>query len=202
MPNIVRTIDDQAQSLANYLPGGHLFRGKNFQNSNFRKLLVGLAGELFTADEYIRSYSQEILPDQTVLLLEEWESVLGIPDDCFLGTGSIDERRTHVLVKLASLGLQTTQDFIDLADLFGVTITVTPGSDFFSFSQFPVIFPFPFFGSAEESRFNIVVEFIIQETSKFTFFFPYTFGDALLTILECLFNKLKPANCVITFKQV
>ena len=202
MVTIVRTVDGQAQSLANYLPGGKLFSIKNIQNSNFRKLLVGLAGELFTADGYIRSYSQEILPDEAVLFIDEWEKALGIPDDCFSGTGTLDDRRKHILVKLASLGIQTADDFVDLAALFGVTITVTPGSDFYSFAQFPVEFPFPFFGSEEESRFNIVVEFTIQDSAKFTFFFPYTFGDALLQILECLFNKLKPANCTITFKQV
>lgn len=198
MVTIVRTINEQAQSLANYMPGGKLFRIKNFQNSNFRKLLTGLAGELFTADGYLRSYSQEILPDQTVLFIDEWEKAVGIPDDCFSGTGSIDERRTHVLVKLASLGVQTAQDFEDLATLFGISVSVTPGYDH---TVFPLTFPILLM-DAVDSMYTIVITFSVTINAQFILTFPITFGDPIIGILECLYGKLKPANCQLIFVQV
>lgn len=198
MPTIVRTIDGQAQSLANYMPGGKLFKTKNFQDSNFRKLLRGLASELFTADGYLRSYSQEILPDQTVLFIDEWEKALGIPDDCFPGTGDIDERRTHVLVKLASLGVQTQQDFIDLADLFGITVSIDPG---ITHAQFPYTFPMLLLDQTS-ARFTILVTFTVTIFNEFPLTFPFSFGDPTIGILECLFSKLKPANCDLIFLEV
>jgi hypothetical protein len=32
--------------------------------------------------------------------------------------------------------------------------------------------------------------------------FPFSFGDAIITILECLFRRLRPANCDVLFIQV
>jgi len=194
---LLRTIEDQAQSLANYLPGGRVFTPKNDPNSNLRAVLRGMASELFTADGYIRTYQQEIIPDETVLFIDEWERAVGIPDSCFKGTGTIDERRLHVLVKLASLGVQTAQDFIDLAALFGVTITVTAGS---TSGGFPMTFPIRLFGPA--AYFTIIVQFTVESIERFPLTYPITFGDETIGLLECLFTKLKPANCDLIFEQV
>lgn len=191
-------VDRHTQALADYLPNGRLFEAKNIGDSNFRQLLRGIAGELFTAQGYLKTLDQEYIPDQTVLFLDEWERALGIPGDCFSGTGSNDERRRDILVKLASLGIQTEEDFVMLAEMFGVAVTVTPGLDEI---QFPLIFPVLMFSTKSEARFSIVVEFTVLDTSRFPLVFPFQFGDDAIAILECLFNKLKPSNCNIIFQQ-
>lgn len=193
-----RDVEQYTDSLAAYLPGGELFASKSIQSSNFRKLLRGMAGELFRANGLLRDYSIELLPDQTNKFLSEWESTLGIPDSCFAGTGSNDERRRDVLVKLAALGVQTDQDFVDLAELFGVALTVTPGLEEI---QFPLVFPVLMFTTETDARFTIVVEFTVQAANRFPFTFPVLFGSGEIAILECLFTKLKPANCNIVFQQ-
>ena len=195
----LRTLEEQAQSLANYLPGGKLFNSANIHNSNFRKLIRGLAGELVTADGNVRLYQQEILPDETVLFIDEWEQAVGIPDSCFPGTGDLDERRLHVLIKLASLGVQTAQDFIDLAALFGIVITVRSGH---INGVFPMVFPWIFFDSEKTAHLTIIVTCTVQEANRYAFTFPFLFGDNVIFILECLFRKLIPANCDIIFEQV
>lgn len=194
---LLRTIEEQAQSLANYLPGGRVFAPKNDADSNLRKLLRGMAAELYKADGYIRTYQQEIVPDETVLFIDEWERAVGIPDDCFPGTGSIDTRRLHVLVKLASLGVQTEQDFIDLAALFGVTVTIEQGS---TQGGFPMTFPILLLGPA--AYFTILVRYSDVSAARFPLTYPITFGAEAIGIIECLFTKLKPANCDIIFEQV
>lgn len=194
---LLRTIQEQAQSLANYLPGGDVFKAKNISTTNLRKFLVGLSGELVTSDGYLRSYSEEIIPDKTVLFINEWEKALGIPDDCFSATGSLNERRTHILIKLASLGVQTSQDFIDLAALFGLVITISSGS---SLSIFPFTFPLQFL-TAQQTKFTIVVNFNVIVSNTFPQIFPITFGDSIIPILQCLFSKLKPANVSLVFLQ-
>lgn len=193
-----RDIEAYTDSLADYLPGGELFISKSVQDSNFRKLLRGMAWELFRANGLLRDYSCEVLPDQTEKFLNEWESALGIPDDCFTGTGSVTERRRDILTKLAALGVQTPEDFVELAAIFGVTVTVTPGVEEI---QFPLVFPVLMFNTNKEARFTIVVEFTVLDTSRFPLTFPIQFGDDVIAILECLFNKLKPANCQIIFQQ-
>ena len=141
------------------------------------------------------------MTDCTVSFLDEWESAVGIPDDCFTGQGTNDERRRDILTKLASLGIQTAQDFEDLAEIFGVDVIVLGGAE--SGSVFPLIFPvIVFFNSAKEARFTIIVTFILEAANEFPLTFPIQFGSDEIAILECLFTKLKPANCDIIFQQV
>lgn len=184
-----RNADEYADSLAAYLPGGPLFASRNIEDSNFRKLLKGMAGELFNANGFLREYSCEILPDQTEKFILEWESAVGIPDNCFSGTGTNDTRRTAILTKLASLGVQTKDDFESVASVFGVEAEVIAGID----SGIT-------FGSDKEARFTIVINLDVPES--FTYTFPLPFGDDVIALLECIFNKLKPANCQVLFQEV
>jgi len=197
---IKHNIEEHADALADYMPNGRLFEAKKIGDSNYRQLLRGIGGELFTAEGYLISLNQEYLPDQTVLFIEEWETALGIPDDCFSTAGSIDGRRKNILIKLASLGIQTATDFEALGEIFGVDVIVHAGRDVGS--TFPMVFPFIFFDRSSDSRFTIVVDFIVEAANRFPLTFPFTFGSSEIAILECLFNKLKPSNCNVLFRQV
>jgi len=194
-----RDIEQYTDSLARYLPGGCLFASRYQDGSTFRRLLRGLAGELFRVNGLIKEYCEQIIPDEAVKFVDEWESSVEIPDDCFPGTGSIDERLLHVVIKLASLGIQTQQDFIDLALLFGVDVTIRSGS---VNGTFPMVFPILFFNSSRDARFTIIVTFTLVDGERFPYTFPLPFGNMTLSIIECLFNKLKPVNCDVIFEQV
>ena len=190
-----RDIDEYTDSLAAYLPGGSLFASKSIQDSNFRKLLRGLAGELFRANGYLREY--DILPDKTELFLSEWESTLGIPDDCFSGEGTIEERRRDVLFKLAALGVQTAEDFVELAATFGYVVEVSSLSELgvppYDVPFIPVGYP--------ESRFIMVVKGVNILGGVPPYDVPF-FLFVGQNIIQCLFEKLKPANCDIIFLNV
>jgi len=166
--------------------------------TNFRNFLVGLAGELVRAEGYLKSYQDEYDPRTTTLFIEEWEKALGIPDDCFPGNGSIENRRRDVLIKLASLGVQTEQDFVDLAALFGVNVVIVSGVEI---GAFPLTFPFLLLGEVQ-SRFTMVVQFTVVGGTVFPMTFPLIFGDEAIEIMQCLFNKLKPANVQIIYQEV
>lgn len=188
-----------ANSLADYLPNDVLFGSKRIANSNLRKLLEGLAWELFRANGYLRDYSEQVLPDQTAKFLDEWESALGIPDHCLDGQGSDDERRRDILVKLSALGVQTAQDFVNLAALFGVDVTITSGA--YS-GVFPLHFPVLVFGTAEQARFTIIVNITVPVESTFPYKFPIPFGTSEIGIIRCIFEHLKPANCNLIIRQI
>ena len=188
------TKEEHTNALAQYLPNGRLFEAKNINDSNFRQLLRGLAGELFTAEGYLVTLEQEYFPDTTVLFIEEWEQALGIPDSCFSGTGDLDERRRDIVVKLASLGVQTVNDFVNLADTFGKTITITYPAESpyppYDIPYTPVGFP--------EARFIMIVsgENIVTAVPPYDIPLFLSTGE---TVLECLFNKLIPSNTKVIF---
>jgi hypothetical protein len=83
--------------------------------------------------------------------------------------------------------------------VFGVTITVNPGIEEITF---PLTFPVVMFTTEQEARFTIVIRFTDEAPESFPLTFPFTFGSGEIAILECLFTKLKPANCDIIFQQV
>lgn len=180
------SLKQHANSISSYMPGGPLFRAKFIEGSTIRRLIEGLAVEVANAEDFLKLLQDEFLPDKTTLLLSEWEKLLGIPDDCLPLSDDDDIRRQFILIKLASLGVQTVDDFQNLADLFGVTATVIPGLD---------AIPVP-----PDPKFTIVIEFVAPDGFPYTF--PFTFGSDTIAILECLFNKLKPANCVTVFTQI
>lgn len=182
-------LDAHADTLADFLPNGPLFEAKKISDSNFRKLLRGLAGELFTAEGYIKTFDEEYSPLTTVLFIEEWERALGIPDCCFKAIGDIDERRSHVLTKLASLGIQTVEDFIALGDIFGKIITVEALDEM---ASPPITVKYP------DARYTIVVSGAGLISGFPEYDVPFTPGSSE-SVLECLFNRLKPGNCKIIF---
>jgi len=192
-------VEEQAQALADFLPNGCLFEAKNRRDSLYRQFLRGLGAANFEPEAFLRFFSAEIDLNTTTALLEEWEATVGIPDDCFSTNTDIETRRQQVLIKLAALGVQTEEDFENLAALYGVTIEIQQGTDV---STFPLIFPSIFFGSSKEARFSIVVLYEVALTDTFTYTFPIPFGDAAIPILECLFDKLAPANVQVIFRQV
>lgn len=179
------------QSLSAYLPGGPLWESALIPDTNLNALLLGLSGVLLDVQSFMLVYNSEFIPSQAgTSFLENWEQAVQIPDDCFPGPDEPDReiRRLHVLVKLASLGVQTSDDFVALAVILGFTaVTVKSGIDE---------------GIAEpEGQFTIVVK-LPDEGVGFVYSFPLVFQSTQTTIVECLFTKLKPDNCAIIFGTI
>jgi len=183
------TLEDHTNAIAAYLPNGLTFEAKGISGSNFRQLLTGIAGEFQRAQCYIQTLEDEFIPDLTTLFIDEWEQAVGIPDDCFTGSGTADERRRDILTKLAVLGTQTPEDFEAVALVFGVVADVLSGVDS------GIVFP-----DIATARYTIVVNATLSESLPYTL--PFTLGSDLLTFLECIFNKIKPENCQVLFQGV
>ncbi len=209
---MARSLIEQTNSLAAYLPTGRVWGAKHLPGTVMRGLIEGLAGELIRNEALIAEFRDQIIPDETTLFLGEWESALGIPDDCFTGRGTDDERRRDVLAKLASLGVQTAEDMRLLAlRIYGIPLTVTTPTvddvNVFPYTFNPTGDPDPtgdggrfFFNvSDKESRFQIIINY--EDTpvgSTFPYTFPIPFIERGVPIIECLFAKLRPANVGFT----
>lgn len=195
---VVRTKEQQAATLANYLPSGRAFSAKDVSGTNIRLLLRGLADELIQVDKLIAELRRDMVPDQTQYHIDEWESAVGIPDQCFDGSGDDASRRLAITTKLSALGIQTDPDFVALAKRFGINVTVESGS---VHGLFPWTFPKKFYGSEQHARFTLVVRPTDVIGESFPYTFPITFGTAILALIECLFNQYKPANVQVVFEN-
>ena len=185
--------------LSNYLPGGDVFGAKTDSDTNLYKLLFGMANQYRLVEEKLELTCREYDPAETTDFLEEWESALGIPDECFSAKGSVTERRRDVNVKFLADTAVTEEDFVNISALYGVTVTIKSGiSDVDKFPlQFPIEFP-----DIKTARFTMIVEFSVDDPLRFPFSFPIPFGEANIEILKCLFRKLAPANVDIIFRQI
>ena len=194
------TKDEQTQSLADYLPNGFLFAGKNITSKKLRKLLLGLAQEVYREQQKVVEVEGQHFISQTTELIEEWESTYGIPSECFTNAVSLSERINHVIAKIRANGVQTEKDFIDLAKFMGFNITITHGKEE---AVFPLPLPWAFTPLGKAARFTFFINFdaaILKPT--FPLSFPFLFTPGATNVIECFFLKLKPANVQLFFRYI
>ena len=192
-------LTEHAESIAKFLPGGELFTAAHIPDTVYNDFLRGIGRINLEAEGFLKLFDNELDINTTTAFLEAWEETLGIPDGCFDTNTDLETRRTQVLIKLASLGVQTEQDFVDLAALYGVDIAIVTGDEL---GIFPLTFPFFFFDSPKCARNTIVVFYEVAQTNTFSYTFPLLFGDEAIPTLECLFNRLVPATTMVIFRQV
>ncbi len=192
-----RTQTQQADILAQYLRGDNLHEAKNREDSTLRKILIGLASEWLNFRSKINEVSNEYNPKTTTKLIEEWEQFVGIPDNCIPVASTIEQRRLNVLLKLAGINATTEKQFKNGASILGYNIEVSNGV---STSTFPLTLPFLLISEAS-APFTIVITLPSSiKPSGFPLTFPFTLTSQQPAILDCLFNKLKPANTQLFFR--
>ena len=192
------TKEEQAQSLANYLPNGKVFKAKNQKGTTLKNLIFGLGIELFRNENKQNEIICEHFPEDTELLLSEWESALGIPDECFPIAETAQERRDNIVTKLTALGVATKEGFEALALELGFEVRVDGGG---RWGVFPMEFPAILFNNPSDARFTMVVDFLTPiDLNVFNFTFPVVFGDNVNNVIICLFKKLAPANADVKFR--
>lgn len=188
------SVDEQALILASHIPIGKVWEKGFSPDSNIGKLIRGLGIEFYRMQVLIKNVSIEMDIDQANELLIEWEKSVGLPDSCFTTNVSNEERRKQIEQKFSNFGgIQIAEDFERVGSVFGFNIEVFPG---IQFGGFPLSFPITFFDSSKSAKHTIFV-IILGEISGDSFFplpFPIPFSSGGSTFLECIFNKLAPAN--------
>ena len=193
------TASQHAKSIADYLPNGNIFQAKNTVGSNLRALLLGWAQEMVRDESTITEIARQYDIPQTVDLITEWESAVGIPDDCFTGKESLEERRRNVIIKLG-VALLTEQDYIDLGLLIGVEVIIRHIQEC---TTFPLPFLMPFCVEAPFERCTMIIQLpTIVDDCLFPVSFPMCFSAGPKSLIECLFRKLSPANVVLIFEYI
>lgn len=196
----VHSKPEQAQILAQELPNGQNLTSKILVEKNLYKFLLGVGIECSQSESYIHEMVRQHDISVTENLIEEWERAVGIPDSCFSGTGTIEERRRDVIAKISSFGVSTEQQFIDLAAQYGYTITIEHRN--FNSTPFDMQFDYPLGSGDNAGKFVMFVIFegVSPPQNTFDMMFDYIFDDGPYNIVICLFNKLKPANTLIIYE--
>ena len=194
-----RTQQEQARILANYLRDDKLHQAKNQTDSNLYKILVGLAEGWLDFRNNANAIVDNYNINNSLLLIEEWEKAVGIPDNIFDISGDIETRKRNILLKLAGSKAETKEQFERIGKILGFDIQVEPA---FKYSRFTYTFPVLLLNEGS-SPFVILVN--INKSLKpngFSFKFTFKFSIDSADILKLFFNKIKPSNTIIIFRYV
>lgn len=112
-------MDKYVKPLSKLLP-----RGKAFDWIRESDLVRALAIEFERLETRAKDFTVEITPDQATELLEDWESLLGLPDVCTPPAADTGERRSQAAAKLANTGGISKQFFEELGESFGFEVQV------------------------------------------------------------------------------
>ena len=118
------TDDQQARLLSQSMPQGLVWDSKGNPDSNLYKLLRSLATEINALEEKIYEMVTQWDINQTVDLISEWETAVGIPDECRNTAEDIATRRADVISKLKKVPVITIADYEALAQTITQTFTI------------------------------------------------------------------------------
>lgn len=166
--------------LNHFLPNGEAFVSKYVEGTNLRAYQKAKSQEFKRFGDFISDLISEVIPSTSINLLSEWESYLGIPDNCIPLATTLQERRDNVILKLTSLAYQTEQHLVDLADAYGFTIT-------FSLS----------------TGFNYTLPFVLNNSERSLFLIKGNFSTnpEKAAVFQCLIRSLIPANKTVGFQE-
>ncbi len=189
-----RTQSEQTDVLAQYLRDDRLHDSKTVDGSNLRKVLTGLAPQFIRIRDLVNDLYNEYDPRTTTDFIEEWEKVLGLPDECFTETTDLVERRQQIAARLAAINASTATDFENIALAYGVTATVLPAVDY---SGLPATLPFVLIDSASAPFTFVVILDNSTTGANLPATLPFVLGPSKADNLLCFFEKIKPAHTEI-----
>ena len=176
------------------------------------KLVNAFAKEPCRVAERGQDLLVELDPLTADEMLDDWETLLGLPDECTPEFQTIDERREQARAKLADQGGQSAAFFEEIASQLGFPDTVV--SDYRSFTVGRSVvsdrltndFSVPFLvgqGVVGDVLLNEGWQFYFQVNSPASVVDPFevgqnTVGEPLVEfgneLLQCTMKKLKPAH--------
>lgn len=182
------------------LPPGDIWKGR--VRTLLGRLLFALTRGPAEAEERAKDLLLEADPRTASELLDEWERVLGLPDDCLPAPQSEAERRALIVSRAIGPGGNTPRFFIDLAAAIGIPITVEEGRATPArvgqarigdrlLGELPDLVWTVFAPNTPESRARVGTARI---------------GDRLSTsgndLLECVLSRHVPAHTLLQFRYV
>lgn len=114
--------NDYGRSIQALLPPGKAWTRR--ADANLTKLCTALGGTFARLDAAVTEALTEASPDQATLFIDDWETALGLPDECIGQLPDIASRRALAFARDTDDGHITPQDMVDLALTLGYVVTV------------------------------------------------------------------------------
>lgn len=196
-----------ANLLKSLLPTGWAWRRIKEKGSDGDKLILALAPELCRVEDEGNRLFKEVMCDSTFDLLEDWERLLGIPDECTPDdyAPSLFERRTRVCQKLATKGGQSLAFYQLIAQQLGYDVDVIDVQDFKAFRAGEARAGDRLTNDSTASpSWGYTWAIVLPATTVRPFRAGQgSAGDRLRIFsneeLECIINKFKPAHTIVQF---
>lgn len=187
--------EEAARQLASTLPDGRAWQAKNLAGTNMHALVSACAAEFREIQIQIETLAREFDVNLTDQLLPDWETSVGLPEECTGQLTSLADRRKAVILRLRKIPFVTKADYEQLAlELTGLSVTVTPGAEL---ELFPL--DFPIILASGNSYFKLYVTFN-DAIGGFPYLFPFNFISTGDNMIRCVFEQIAPANVLIIFQ--
>lgn len=181
----------------NLLPSGRVWNRS--KDSTLTKFSKAISLEYWRVHERIKDLIRELNPGTSNELLEEWERLTGLPDNCQKNVElSLFERQSEVLAKIRNQGGQDKQFYIDQMKAKGFDIEIT------EFSPFQAGLSAAGDSLSNDLDWRFTWEVRMEEVARNYFSADVSAaGDPLRVFgneaLECFMNHLKPAHTNLIF---
>ncbi len=190
-----RSVDTYRAELAQLLPPGDAFA--NTEGSELANVLTATADELVRVDGRAQDLIREADPRTTDEMIEDWERVCGLPDDCTGGAETAEERRLLVTAKIVERGGQSISFFESLAAALDYDVEIEEYHAFRAGDDAGD----PAYDDDWAHVFGVLVP--DEVTVRWFKAGAARAGDPLATwgddALECVFSRAKPAHSIALF---
>lgn len=168
------------------------------EDSLLGKLIAALAVEPARIDERGNDFLREIDPSKTFEMIDNWERMLGIPDECTPTTydPGLNERRQRIIQKLTMTGGQSIAFYKFIASQLGYDIDIQDVANYQKFRA-----GFSRAGDPLTNGADWAYAFAVIAPPDFVRYFKAgrsTAGERLVLVsnetLECLIRKFAPAH--------
>lgn len=118
------SLDEYQDALQGLMPTGQVWPRE--PDSTQAAVLRFLANSFYESGSEAYGLIAGAFPATATTMLAEWESTMGLPDDCTIGeTYSTSARQKAVTTKLATSGGQSVKHFTEAAKALGYSIKIT-----------------------------------------------------------------------------
>lgn len=204
------TIGKAISLLQSHLPTGPAWLAFRLPDKNASKLMTALARAYDDALQFMCRIEAELDPRTTEELITEWETAVGLPDPCLPKATTLEERRFWVIFRLTKRRWSTAQDWIDLAALYGLDISVTPGWLVQKPALYAAEYPKRYDLFPKLGRFRVYIDVFGIDVRGYSYGsasggpgypVPYGVNVPALTAFQCMIDRVRPANVVVIWND-
>ena len=197
-------------TLLRHLPIGAAWDGFKSRETTANRMMAGYAESYDDMTASLDHMITELDPRTTDEMLPEWETSVSLPDPCLPAGKTLEERRSWIMWRLTKKRWNTLQDWEDLAELFGLSVRITPGWLVQKPALYAAFYPKRYDDFPKLGRFRVYIDILGQNWRGYPYDgtkagndqYPIPYGvGAENSGFRCLIERVAPANLLIIWNE-